>query len=190
MTCYRNPTPPKDSMMRKSKFFQEPEADGYRCPEGQLLPYATTDRSCYKHYRSDISICRDCPLLASCTTNAKTERTITRHVWQDARERTDAHRKTARGKAIYKRRKKTVERSFADAKQLHEHRYALFRALIRSDGSACWPRLHKTSGRLQWQSRKHQNLRRDGEISLAKSASASFVTRWRSFLSKEISGRG
>jgi hypothetical protein len=27
------------------------------------------------------------------------------------------------GKAIYKRRKATVERSFADAKQLHDHRY-------------------------------------------------------------------
>ena len=35
------------------------------------------------------------------------------------------------GKAIYKRRKETVERSFADAKQLHGHRYARFRSLIR-----------------------------------------------------------
>ncbi|WP_296102054.1 transposase, partial [uncultured Agrobacterium sp.] len=52
-------------------------------------------------------------------------------VWQDARERTDAQRKTARGKAIYKRRKETVERSFADAKQLHGHRYARFRGLIK-----------------------------------------------------------
>ncbi|OWO89928.1 hypothetical protein B5E41_21895, partial [Rhizobium esperanzae] len=33
--------------------------------------------------------------------------------------------------AIYKRRKETVERSFADAKQLHGHRYARFRSQIR-----------------------------------------------------------
>ncbi|WP_019962089.1 transposase, partial [Woodsholea maritima] len=46
-------------------------------------------------------------------------------------ERTDAHRLTPWGKAIYKRRKETVERSFADAKQLHGHRYARFRSLIR-----------------------------------------------------------
>ena len=35
------------------------------------------------------------------------------------------------GKAIYKRRKETVERSFADAKQLFGHRYARFRGLPR-----------------------------------------------------------
>ena len=56
---------------------------------------------------------------------------ITRHVWQDARERNDANRLTAWGKAIYRRRKETVERSFADAKQLHGHRYARFRSRIR-----------------------------------------------------------
>ncbi|MGO8264217.1 transposase, partial [Rhizobium ruizarguesonis] len=70
-----------------------------------------------------------CPLLASCTNNATATRTITRHVWADARQRTDANRLTPWGKAIYKRRKETVERSFADAKQLHGHRYARFRSI-------------------------------------------------------------
>ena len=32
---------------------------------------------------------------------------------------------------IYRRRKETVERSFADAKQLHAHRYARFRGIVR-----------------------------------------------------------
>ncbi|WP_019961579.1 IS1182 family transposase, partial [Woodsholea maritima] len=105
VTGYRRPAPPKSGMMRKSTFTYEEQADGYRCPQGQLLTYATTDRNGYKHYRSDPAICRTCPLLASCTSNAKAERTLTRHVWQDARERTDAHRLTPWGKAIYKRRK-------------------------------------------------------------------------------------
>ncbi|MBK1625535.1 IS1182 family transposase [Afifella marina] len=131
VTGYRNPTPPKPGMMRKSKFVFEAEVDGYRCLQGQLLAYATTDRHGYRHYRSDPAVCRTCPLLASCTTNAKAERTITRHVWTESRERTDAHRLTPWGKAIYKRRKETVERSFADAKQLHGHRYARFRSLSR-----------------------------------------------------------
>lgn len=131
VTGYRRPAAPKPGMMRKSAFTYEEQADGYRCPQGQLLGYATTDRNGYKHYRSDPAICRTCPLLASCTSNAKAERTLTRHVWQDARERTDAHRLTSWGKAVYKRRKETVERSFADAKQLHGHRYARFRSLIR-----------------------------------------------------------
>ena len=131
VTGYRNPTPPGAGMMRKSKFGYEPETDGYRCPEGQLLAYATTDRNGYRHYRSDPALCRDCPLLASCTNNATATRTITRHIWADARQRTDANRLTPWGKAIYKRRKETVERSFADAKQLHGHRYARFRSRTR-----------------------------------------------------------
>lgn len=131
VTGYRNPTPPKPGMMRKNAFRYEPAADAYRCPQDRLLPYATTNRAGYRHYRSDPSICRDCPLLASCTSSANATRIITRHVWQDERDRVDAHRLTSWGKAIYKRRKETVERSFADAKQLHGHRYARFRSLIR-----------------------------------------------------------
>lgn len=131
VTGYRNPTPPKPGMMRKSAFTYDTDADAYRCPQGQLLAYATTDRTGYRHYKSDPTVCRDCPLLASCTASANATRLITRHVWAEARERTDANRKTAWGKAIYRRRKETVERSFADAKQLHGHRYARFRSLWR-----------------------------------------------------------
>ena len=131
VTGYRRPRPPKPGMMGPSSFIHEPETDGYRCPQGQVLAYATTDRNGYRHYKSDPAICRDCPLLASCTTNAKAQRTIIRHVWADAKERTDANRLTAWGKAVYRRRKETVERSFADAKQLHGHRYARFRSLTR-----------------------------------------------------------
>jgi transposase len=131
VTGYRRPTPPRQGMMGPKAFVYEPDQDGYRCPQGQLLPYATTDRTGYRHYKSDPKICKTCPLLASCTSNPKAQRTLTRHVWQDARERNDAQRLTPHGKAIYKRRKETVERSFADAKQLHGHRYARFRSLIR-----------------------------------------------------------
>jgi hypothetical protein len=131
VTGYRRPRPPKPGMMAPSSFIHEPAADGYRCPQGQVLAYATTDRNGYRHYKSDPAICRDCPLLASCTSNAKAQRTIIRHVWADAKERTDANRLTAWGKAIYRRRKETVERSFADAKQLHGHRYARFRSLTK-----------------------------------------------------------
>lgn len=131
VTGYRKPTPPKPGMMRKSRFTYDAAVDGYRCPEGQVLPYATTDRGGYRQYKSDPAICRTCPLLASCTTNAKAQRTLTRHVWAEARERTDSHRLTDWGKRLYKRRKETVERSFADAKQLFGHRYARFRSLAK-----------------------------------------------------------
>ncbi|ACI99014.1 IS1182-like element ISRce2 family transposase [Rhodospirillum centenum] len=130
VTGYNRPTPPAPGMMPKSAFTYEPGTDTWSCPGGQALAYATTDRNGYRHYRSDPALCFACPLLASCTRNPKAVRTITRHLWADIRERTDAHRKTPWGKAIYKRRKETVERSFADAKQLFGHRYARFRGLL------------------------------------------------------------
>ena len=56
-----------DGMMASKLFADEPERDGYRCPQGQLLAYASTDRSGYRHYKSNPAICRSCPLLTSCT---------------------------------------------------------------------------------------------------------------------------
>ncbi|AMP16628.1 transposase DDE domain protein [Collimonas pratensis] len=54
---------------------------------------------------------------------------VVRHVWERAKEAVNARRLTEWGKRIYARRKETVERSFADAKQLHCHRYARMRGL-------------------------------------------------------------
>lgn len=127
VTGYLRPSGPKE-MLPKRAFAFDPGTDAYRCPEGQIIPYATTDRNGLRHYKSDPARCRDCPLLASCTTNANAQRTLTRHVWAEARERADSHRLTDWGKRLYARRKETVERSFADAKQLFGHRYARFRS--------------------------------------------------------------
>ena len=53
-----------------------------------------------------------------------TRRLVTRHVWQDDLEQADAFTKTPNGKRIYAWRKQTIERSFAEAKELHGLRYA------------------------------------------------------------------
>ena len=52
---------------------------------------------------------------------------VTRHVWQDDLDQADAFTKTPAGKNLYAWRKQTIERSFADAKQLHGFRYARMR---------------------------------------------------------------
>jgi len=127
---YSRPTH-REGFLRKRDFVYEREADAYRCPEGQLLAYRTTNREGYREYKSDPERCRSCSLLASCTTSANATKIVTRHVWQEAKERIDVNRLTPWGKRVYKRRKETVERSFADAKQLHGHRYARFRGLKR-----------------------------------------------------------
>lgn len=124
--AYRRPNH-KKGYFYKREYHYDTKRDVYLCPEGETLSYATTDRQGYRHYRSDPQRCLTCPVRSRCTQNAKAVKTVTRHIWEDSKERIDAHRKTEKGKKIYKRRKETVERSFADAKELHQYRYARFR---------------------------------------------------------------
>ncbi len=129
VTGYRRPTHRKGYYYKRQYEYLAAK-DAYRCPEGQILPYATTSRTGYRHYKSNPKLCALCPSLNKCTRSANTTKIVTRHVWQDSRDKTDSYRLTDWGKRIYQRRKETVERSFADAKQLHGHRYARFRGLI------------------------------------------------------------
>jgi len=128
---YRRPTHIKGRLPKRA-YVYEADQDIYRCPGGQQLSYRTTNRDGYREYRSDPELCRNCPWLGQCTSNAQQVKTVTRHVWEDEREKIDAHRLTREGKALYKRRKETIERSFADAKQLHGHRYIRMRGLLRA----------------------------------------------------------
>src|SRR5690606_34115410 len=130
---YRRPNK-KDGYFAKRQFVFDADNNHYTCPAGQLIPYTTTNRLGYREYHSDSEQCKNCPFLDQCTRSRNRTKVITRHVWQDSVERTDARRLTAKGKRIYQRRKETVERSFADAKQLHGHRYARYRGLRRVSG--------------------------------------------------------
>lgn len=103
--------------------------DRYVCPEGQYLALRTVDRRGYGIYQSSKASCVDCMKRNQCTKGSY--RQISRHIWQGYVEEMESHRLTAKGKRIYKRRQETVERSFADAKELHGLRYARFRGLLR-----------------------------------------------------------
>ena len=124
--AYRRPNHIK-GYLRKSDYTYDPATDCYLCPQGWPLNYRTTDRHGYRHYASDPAHCRNCPLQTRCTKSANFTKVVTRHVWQDHKDTVNSHRYTEQGKKIYKRRKETVERSFADSKQLHGHRYARLR---------------------------------------------------------------
>lgn len=128
VTGYRQPNH-GEGLFSKRKFQYDVKLDVYVCPHGQRLSYRTTNRHGYRQYHSEASTCAACPLRQQCTRSRNMVKVVTRHVWQAARDRVDAHRLELRGKKIYKRRKETVERSFADAKQLHGHRYARMRGL-------------------------------------------------------------
>ena len=132
VTGYRRPNH-TEGMLHKRQFLYDAERDLYVCPNQQLLIYRTTNREGYRQYHSDPRQCRECLLRQQCTRSRTATKIVTRHVWQASRERADAHRLEPHGKRIYKRRKETVERSFADAKQLHGHRYARMRGLARAN---------------------------------------------------------
>ena len=125
---YRRPNH-KKGFFYKREYHYDPDTNAYCCPEGQTLTYITTDRKGYRHYQSNPEVCKGCPSLKKCTENRKHIKTVTRHVWEASKERVNENRLTEKGKSVYARRKETVERSFADAKQLHGYRYARFRGL-------------------------------------------------------------
>jgi len=132
---YKRPHGIKGQFKRR-QFDYDLERDAYRCPEGQWLLYSTTNRTGYREYKSDPNRCRDCPALKQCTGSRNHQKVMTRHVWEVDREALDANRLTDWGKEVYERRRETVERSFADAKQLHGHRYARYRGLRRVSGQS------------------------------------------------------
>lgn len=94
-------------------------------------PHPTTNRQGYREYASSPTQCARCPMKGRCTQSANGVKVVIRHVWEDHKEAVDAHRLTETGKRLYKRRRETVERSFADAKELHGHRYARFRGVAK-----------------------------------------------------------
>lgn len=113
----------------KREYVYDAQADTYTCPAGQTLRYSTTSREGYREYVSTPAHCRTCEVRDRCTRSAEHKKTVTRHVWEADKETVEARRLTEWGKRIYARRKETVERSFAHAKQLHGQRYARLRGL-------------------------------------------------------------
>jgi len=127
---YKRPHSPKGRLKRRD-FHYDAGRDAYQCPQGQWLNYATTNRTGYREYKSQPSICQSCPLRDQCTQSKNQQKVMIRHVWEAEREQINQNRLSNWGKRVYERRRETVERSFADAKQLHGHRYARFRGLSR-----------------------------------------------------------
>ena len=111
----------------KRKFHYVKEKDVYACPMGCILSYSTTDREGYRHYKSKKEDCAVCPLRSDCMSAKQTQRTITRHLWEEYKEITRQYKRTKEGKQLYRLRCSSIERSFADAKELHGYRYARFR---------------------------------------------------------------
>lgn len=116
----------------------DPVSDTYTCPFGGILRHTTTDRDGKRSYRTSPKHCINCPHKALCGANAKGQKLLTRHIWQEYLDLAEQLRKTERAKEIYAMRKETIERVFGDAKEKHAMRYTQHRGLTRV---ARWVRL-------------------------------------------------
>lgn len=115
-----------ETSVRKYEFKYISESDCYVCPKtGVTLPYTgRVDRNGYKYY-SDKENCKNCPTINECC-KAQGYRVIRRLICEELNEKSRERRLSERGKAMYKMRKEKVERSFADSKNNHGYRYAMY----------------------------------------------------------------
>lgn len=121
--------PHKKGKYTKNRFQYVEEWDVYVCPNLCFLTYKTTTREGYSEYVSDKRDCINCKYKDKCLAEKQEIRTIRRHVWESYKEEVRKFTKTEIGRNIYNRRKETIERSFADAKELHGLRYCRFRGI-------------------------------------------------------------
>lgn len=113
----------------KYNFQYVKELDICVCPGLRALEYKTTTRGGSKEYVSNLDDCQNCNKRDRCLIGKNERRTVYRHVWEEHKDQVYAFTKTDKGKRIYKKRKETVERSFADSKELHGLRYCRLRGL-------------------------------------------------------------
>ncbi len=115
----------------KYQFRYLPEWDVYICPERNYLEYVTTNRNGYKEYKCKNDRCAGCPQREKCLSEKQQRKSLFRHIWEDFKDKAYTFTHTEKGKKIYARRKETVERSFADSKELHGLRYCRMRGLSK-----------------------------------------------------------
>jgi len=119
----------KEGYLKKKDYVYDEHYDCYICPEGQVLKYSTTTKEGYQQYFSNPDLCKDCPLLSQCTQSKNHQKLIQRHVWEEYLEEAEHLRHTEEIQSIYARRKETIERVFADAKEKHGMRWTTLRGL-------------------------------------------------------------
>ena len=113
------------------KYVYDEYYDCVICPEYKTLHYATTNKDGYREYKSRSYVCEHCPTRELCTSSAKFEKTVTRHVWADYVELAEDARHMTEYRDLYKLRQQKIERVFADAKEKHGMRYTQYRGLAQ-----------------------------------------------------------
>ena len=106
-----------ESRKEKSKYQYVKEQDIYYDKEdGEVLEYkGLIDKLGYKKYE-----------------NTNKTKVIRRHIHEEWNEIFRENRLSKEGKELYQRRKEHIERSFADSKQNHGYRYAMYKGTLKN----------------------------------------------------------
>lgn len=106
-----------ESRKEKSKYEYNKELDIYvEKSTGEVLKYSgLIDKNGYKTYR-----------------NLDKTKVVRRHIHEEWNEYFRENRLSKEGKELYQRRKEHVERSFADSKQNHGYRYAMYKGVKKN----------------------------------------------------------
>ena len=121
----------KKDRFRPWEYTYDPVTDSFECPYGKPLRHTTTTKDGKRTYRSTPTFCKDCNNKHLCGANEKGQKILQTHIWQEYLDLVEQLRRTDVGKDIYSRRKETIERAFADAKEKHGMRYTHHRGLAR-----------------------------------------------------------
>ena len=117
----------KRGLFTKQDFSYDEGKDCYRCPAGEALTYryeSFEQNRLIRYYTT--SKCRDCPLKASCTTNARGRR-ITR--WVDEKLLEEMARRVRARPEVMRRRQQLSEPPFGTIKRAMGHSYFLMKGL-------------------------------------------------------------
>ncbi len=121
----------KKGYLHKNEYVYDEYYDCYLCPNDKVLKYSTTNREGYREYKSNREECEICPYLERCTNSKNKTKIITRHIWEGYIEHVEDNRYTRKGKRLYEKRKETIERVFADAKEKHGLRFTRHNGLAK-----------------------------------------------------------
>lgn len=121
----------KKGFFKKNDYVYDEYYDCYICPNNKILAYTTTNREGYKEYKSNWKDCINCKFKSCCTESKNHTKLVVRHIWEEYIEKVEDIRHSEGMREIYSKRSETIERVFADAKELHGLRYTQYRGLAK-----------------------------------------------------------
>lgn len=109
----------------KKEFAYIDDIDEYLCPNRKSLIPWNIDKAGNVQYRIHVSECGNCPFKLKCL-KGYAIKTVTRSIYEDCKMLVRDYRLSPEGIEIYKKRKETIERVFADGKEKHGLRFTRF----------------------------------------------------------------